>query len=322
VRAHAGLVRCGACRGIFDAREHLIEGVLASSDDDEQDAQQSPRTILAGIPPVRNAPLGHEARASPVAADPYLAPREVAREAAKDVGRAAGNDAPAGSHISGSAHSERISADVAHWANAVRNVDVNAEANRAQESISTSSSTPHLPASDDAVHFRWRNPDRTLTPWQRVIYGFFAIVALAALIVQTGYWFRDEIASRVPAAIPALAALCQPIGCRVGPPKRATDLGFVGADLASDPAHKGLLVFTATLRNTGNRATAFPSLVLTLEGVGGEPLARKVFAPEQYAPANASLARGLDGGAEMEIKLYLDASPASPVGFKVDHAYL
>ena len=124
------------------------------------------------------------------------------------------------------------------------------------------------------------------------------------------------------ALAPTLALACEHIGCRLEPPRRTDALGFVGADLAADPAHKGLLVFTATLRNSGQQAVAFPHLILTLDGLSGEMVARKVFTPAEFAPATANLGRGLDGGAEIEIKLYLDASQSNVVGFKIDHAYL
>ena len=139
---------------------------------------------------------------------------------------------------------------------------------------------------------------------------------------QGAYFFRDELVSRLPQAAPFVAVACEQIGCRVEPPKRAESLGFVGAELAADPAHKGLLIFTTTLRNTGARTVAFPHLVLSLDGLGGDLVVRRVFSPTEFAPATANLARGLDGGAEVEIKLYLDASQVNVVGFKVDHAYL
>jgi Protein of unknown function (DUF3426) len=112
------------------------------------------------------------------------------------------------------------------------------------------------------------------------------------------------------------------LDCRLAPPKRGESLGFVGTDLAADPAHKGLLIFTATLRNSGATAVAYPHLVLSLDGLGGEMVVRRVFAPAEFAPATANLARGLDAGGEIEVKLYLDASQSNVVGFKVDHAYL
>jgi predicted Zn finger-like uncharacterized protein len=259
-RAHGGLVRCGACRGIFDARLNLVEGKL-SADEDDADTFGAPRTIM-GEAPVVPAPSDEEVRA---AAREAVAKPQTSREP---------------SDARTTAHGE----------------------------------------SEDAA-YDWRAPSRPLTRGQKLGYGFLSAVALIALVAQSAYWFRDEVASRFPALTPALASACVHLGCRVLPPKRAEQLGFVGAELAADPAHKGLLIFTATLRNSGSRAVAFPSLVLTLDGTNAEPLARRIFTPEQYAPANANLARGLEGGTDLEVKLYLDVSPTTPVGFKADHAY-
>jgi predicted Zn finger-like uncharacterized protein len=271
-RAHNGLVRCGACRGVFNVREHIVEGSL---DEEFEDADTfgSPQTILAGVPPAARTPSDDEIRA--------------AARAALDVKPAPTRDPRAAASTAAVTQNEGISA--------------------------------HGGAQD--TDYDWRPPTNPLSRGQKIAYGMLSLLALAVLIAQALYWFRDEIASRMPSLAPTLAAACAHLNCRVLPPKRAENIGFVGADLALDPAHKGLLIFNATLRNTGSRAVAFPSLVLTLEGVGGEAIARRVFAPEQYAPANANLARGLEGGADMEIKLYLDASPATPVGFKADHAY-
>jgi Protein of unknown function (DUF3426) len=256
VRAHGGLVRCGACRGVFDARAHLVEGTLDVEQEDA-DTFGAPQTIIAGIPPVSHAPTVDEVRRA------------------------------------------------------------------AREAIEQAAPSKQAPTADEnrLADYDWRAPSEPLTHGQKIGFGALVLTSLLVLIAQSLYWFRDEIASRAPSLAPHLAAACTQLGCRVSPPKRAELLGFVGADLAADPAHKGLHVFTATLRNTSARSVAYPSLVLTLDGVGGQTIARRVFAPEQYAPANANLARGLEGGGELEIKLYLDVSPAVPVGFKADHAY-
>lgn len=274
-RAHSGLVRCGACRGVFDAREHLIEGSL-----DEQaldsDTFGGPQTIVAGIPPT-----AHD-RSSDEISDEAI--RAAAREAvAKPVARSGAERAPSASAISAQQHDEQTQRDP-------RDYD-------------------------------WRAPPPPLTRGQKFAFGSLALIAAIALVAQSAYWFRDELASRFPAIAPQLADACAALGCRVSPPRRPDALGFVGSELAADPAHKGLHVFSATLRNTSAQAIALPSLVLTLEGVGGEPIARSVFSPVQYAPANANLARGLEGGSDLEVKLYLDVSPSTPVGFKADHAY-
>ncbi len=264
------MVRCGACRGIFDARLNLIEGSLGD-DEDDADTFGSPQTIMAGMP------------ATPQPSEEEI--REAARAAISP--KRASVDKPA-----------------------------------APKSTARDGGSSAAPiAAEGNADYDWRRPSRPLSAWQKLAFGVASLLLATLLLAQSAYWFRDEIANRAPNVAPWLATACDQLGCRLSPPRRTQALGFVGADLAADPAHKGLHVFTATLRNLSARAVAFPSLILTLDGVGGEPIARRVFSPEQYAPANANLARGLDGGVELEIKLYLDVSPATPVGFKADHAY-
>ena len=286
VKLHAGLVRCGACRGIFDAVEHLIEGTLPPMPPMHEAVEgASPQTIIQGMPAMT---AEHD--------DPTV--NGASANERKDT-----NNGAAGA----------ISASDEASANAdpvVRNLDVATEG-------ATADKTTH-----DLNAYRWRAPTQVESRGARWSYAAASLLAVLLMIGQGAYFFRDELVSRVPQAASLVAMACEQIGCRVAPPKRAESLGFVGADLAADPAHKGLLIFTTTLRNTGVRTVAFPHLVLSLDGLGGELVVRRVFSPTEFAPATANLTHGLDGGAEVEIKLYLDASQVNVVGFKVDHAYL
>ena len=286
VKLHAGLVRCGACRGIFDAVEHLIEGILPPMPPMHEAVEgAAPQTIVQGMP----AMTAERDDAS------------VNDASANDVNVI--NDAAAGA----------TSANNGASANAdplLRNFDADTRS-------ATTERTTH-----DLNDYRWRAPTQVESRGARWVYAVASLVAALLLVGQGAYFFRDELVSRVPQAAPLVAMACEQVGCRVEPPKRAESLGFVGADLAADPAHKGLLIFTTTLRNTGARTVAFPHLVLSLDGLGGELVVRRVFSPTEFAPATANLAHGLDGGAEVEIKLYLDGSQVNVVGFKVDHAYL
>lgn len=289
VRLHAGLVRCGACRGIFDAVEHLIEGTLPSVDPiDNHGEVTPPQTIIQGMPAMTQE------------AGPDAEP-----ESAKSMWRA--NDG-AESKITQGARGP-LTSDGSETV-AVRNVDSD-EAQQVDASQSVAIS-----------NYRWRPPPQASSLAMRWVYAVLCIVGVAGLVAQSAYFFRDEIASRVPQLAPSLVTMCSYLDCRLQPPKRGESLGFVGTDLAADPAHKGLLIFTATLRNSGPVAVAYPHLVLSLDGLGGEVVVRRVFTPAEFAPATASLVRGLEAGAEIEVKLYLDASQTNVVGFKVDHAYL
>lgn len=315
VKPHAGLVRCGACRGIFDAVEHLIEGTLPPVTTHDDETGDPPRTIIQGMPAVEQPapPAPAVAAENPAKAAPAAT---VAGNASAHDGAGAAPTTTTGP-MSG-ADTEARADDLQ-----VRNLDATDAAAIPDTAFDESpTAAPPVTTTAEAGHYRWRPAPQKATPGSRIAYGLLSLLALLGLAAQGAYFFRDELASRVPALAPALALGCEQIGCRLEPPRGTDALGFVGADLAADPAHKGLLVFTATLRNSGNQAVAYPHLVLSLDGLGGELVARKVFTPAEFAPATANLARGLDGGAEIEIKLYLDASQSNVVGFKVDHAYL
>ena len=284
VKLHAGLVRCGACRGIFDAVEHLIEGSLPPVPPmPEALSGESPRTIVQGMPAM-----------SPMSSD----------------GDDDNHHHDARSGVDSRQVTTSAIAATTVQDPSVRNLDTD-----------TRGEVPGRVAGE-LNDYRWRAPSRHESRSVRWGYALASLLAALLLVGQAAYFFRDELVSRVPSAAPLMAMACEQIGCRVEPPRRAESLGFVGADLAADPAHRGLLIFTTTLRNTGLRTVAFPHLVLSLDGLGGELVVRRVFSPTEFAPATANLAHGLDGGAEVEIKLYLDASQVNVVGFKVDHAYL
>lgn len=293
VKLHAGLVRCGACRGIFDAVEHLIEGTLPTVDPiDEHGVVTPPQTIIQGMPAMtHSADAPQQRKASGV-------------EHATSKWQA---HTGAPSQLTQGRISPLTKGGVEP---AVRNVDV--ETRQLDDTA--------VPGALDS--YRWRPQSQPNSPGMRRVYALLSLLSVVGLVAQATYFFRDDIASRFPQVAPSLAAACTYLDCRLQPPKRGESLGFVGTDLAADPAHKGLLVFTATLRNSGATAVAYPHLVLSLDGLGGEMVVRRVFTPAEFAPATASLVRGLEAGAEIEVKLYLDASQTNVVGFKVDHAYL
>ena len=294
VQLHGGLVRCGACRGIFDAVKNLIEGTLPSLDLMDGYGEDTPlQTIPLKMPAVQqpvkslsSAPPPQESPSSRLFTEQVRSSEEL--KITQD-------------HVVVSTD-ERV---------AVRNLDVRNQL----------ADDPTVVAGG-LSNYRWRSPPQASTLTMRWIFALLCLLSVIGLAAQGVYFYRDEIASRVPQIAPSLVKACVYLNCRLTPPKRGESLGFVGTDVAADPAHKGLLIFTATLRNSGPAAVAYPHLILSLDGLGGELVVRRVFAPVEFAPATASLIRGLDSGAEIEIKLYLDASQTNVVGFKVDHAYL
>jgi len=153
--------------------------------------------------------------------------------------------------------------------------------------------------------------------WQRFLWGAAIPLLAIALVLQAVFHFRDAVASRWPAANPALTRMCDVVGCVLRPMREITDLSIDSSDLQADPAHKGLLVLTATLRNRARYALAYPHLELTLTDAQDQVVVRRALTPREYAGGTADLAGGIGANAEVAIKLFIDASASTQAGYRV-----
>ena len=94
----------------------------------------------------------------------------------------------------------------------------------------------------------------------------------------------------------------------VAPLRDASALSIEASDLQADPAHKGLLKLTATVRNRAAYAIAYPYLELTLTDPSDAIVARRAFPPAAYAPTRVG---GIAGNGELVVTMFFDASATS-----------
>ena len=140
---------------------------------------------------------------------------------------------------------------------------------------------------------------------------------LLLLMGQAAFHFRETLAARWPAVKPALVRMCTAFGCSVGAPQEIVDLAIQSSDLQADPAHQGLLILTATVRNRGQVPLAYPYLELALTDAQDQVVVRRALAPAEYAGGTADLARGIPANAEVAIKLFIDASATAQAGYRL-----
>ncbi|MEP7208014.1 MAG: DUF3426 domain-containing protein [Casimicrobiaceae bacterium] len=148
-------------------------------------------------------------------------------------------------------------------------------------------------------------------------YGLGVPLLLLLLAGQALYHFRDVIAARWPAAEPALVRLCALAGCELAPMRDITGLSIESSDLQADPAHRGLLVLTATLRNRAGWALGYPHLELTLTDARDQAVARRALAPTEYAGGTAAVDHGIPANGEVPVKAFIDASATSQAGYRL-----
>jgi predicted Zn finger-like uncharacterized protein len=148
-------------------------------------------------------------------------------------------------------------------------------------------------------------------------YGLLIPVLVIVLGAQALFHFRDAIAAHWPQTKPALIRLCAFADCQLKPLQDISGLSIEASDLQADPAHKGLLILSATIRNRATHALGYPYLELTLSNAQDQIVVRRAFAPGEYLSGAANLDSGIAGNAELTVKLFIDASTTSQAGYQV-----
>ena len=172
-----------------------------------------------------------------------------------------------------------------------------------------------------AARFSWqdRQNRRRLPMW---VYATSVPVLVLLLAGQALFHFRDAIAAHWPRTKPGLITLCAAAGCQLRALQEINGLSIEASDLQADPAHKGLLILSATIRNRVPYALAYPYLELTLSDVQKQTqqdvvVVRRAFAPQEYVSGAADVEGGIPGNSELNVKLFIDASATSQAGYQV-----
>jgi predicted Zn finger-like uncharacterized protein len=170
--------------------------------------------------------------------------------------------------------------------------------------------------SDYAARFSWQEErERRRVPgW---IYGMSVPVLVLLFAGQALFHFRDAIAAHWPKTKPVLIKLCAAAGCRVHALQDVAGLSIEASDLQADPAHKGLLILSATIRNRAPYPLAYPYIELTLSDTQDQAVVRRAFAPGEYISGAVDPETGIAGNTELQVKLFIDASATTQAGYQV-----
>jgi predicted Zn finger-like uncharacterized protein len=153
---------------------------------------------------------------------------------------------------------------------------------------------------------------RRVWPW-----AIAALLLLLIFLAQAAYFFRVDLAARVPGLKPALLGYCRILKCTVPLPQDTDLISIESSELEADPANKSQIFLNALLRNRAPYAQAFPNLELTLNDTQDKPLARRTFAPANYLPQSENESTGLLPNHEINIKLRLNTDDLKPSGYRL-----
>lgn len=146
--------------------------------------------------------------------------------------------------------------------------------------------------------------------------GLIAALTLI-LLAQTAYFFRVEIAARLPGLKPTLITYCELLQCSVPLPQEADQMSIESSDLEAHPVRAGVVTLNVILRNRASYAQAYPHLELTLTDTQEQTLARRTFSAAEYLKFREEEINGLAANREFNIKLYLDINNLKATGYKL-----
>ncbi len=178
---------------------------------------------------------------------------------------------------------------------------------------------PPAPASSVADYenrFAWEEK-KPPSKWLKALAVVAIPVLAIALVLQAVLHYRDAIAAHMPATKPALARLCAVAACSIRPLRDVNALSIDATDLQADPAHKGLLILTATIRNRAGYPIGYPHLELTLTDTADQVVVRRALAPADYVSGTANTAAGIAANGEVSVKLFIDASATTQAGYRL-----
>jgi Protein of unknown function (DUF3426) len=153
----------------------------------------------------------------------------------------------------------------------------------------------------------WRKPG------VRILLTAACVVAAAGLALQWAIHQRDLLAAQRPDWAPMLAALCEPVGCKIEPLRDIAAIVVDSSDLEAT-ASASQFRFGAVLRNQSAVTVATPSLDLSLTDDGGKVVLRKTLMPSDFG---ASVPITLAAGSEVQLRTLLDVATLRVVGYSV-----
>jgi predicted Zn finger-like uncharacterized protein len=150
-------------------------------------------------------------------------------------------------------------------------------------------------------------------PAVRFALAFSALILGLLLLGQIAWVGRDAWASAYPVTRPWLVAMCQALGCTLEPPRRLRDLAIDGSVLLRRAPDR--YSFHIVIRNQSDVELATPALELTLTDADGQVLVRRVWLPQEWPQATATLAGHAEWPLQFEL-VFEHPQPTRMAGYR------
>jgi len=336
LKSRSGMVRCGACRHVFNAigcldylrpnhRQAEVPLPQTGSAKVEPRADRRPAPPAAALP----AKPAHRPTASSAAKTAPTRPRPGARtlsppptfdrsQSGSDVDSPSADPGLGALTVMGPiSESARESLPDSEFDRLFAPPE-RTPARRRQDDNAAEKPERHDASSTEIEPTFLRTGKRWSSRTERIAVVVGCAVLAPVLIVQLALLFRASLIVHLPQLQPVLAAVCVPLSCTAHWPMRPELLAVVSSELQAVPGTEAMELDT-TIRNRADFPVALPAIELTLTDSLNHPVARKVFAPADYLAARTEPVEGasqsLAAGADLSVRLLFELHGISVAGF-------
>ncbi|HWI82666.1 DUF3426 domain-containing protein [Ramlibacter sp.] len=313
LRVSEGWVRCGHCAEVFDAAAHLQPGSAAAdtpsiSPPGADAAHEAPTLLAADAPPLSEPAADDSLPTGEASADGPSEPLSIQSEIDESV------LPPEPDSAQFAEEARALQEDPRDQPFALRREDLSGPGELMPREAVASSHPPE----DELQDLTFVRQARRQALWGRPAVRaslLFVLLALAALLVgQVAMHERDRLAAAEPALRPWLARLCEPLGCRIGPPR---DIDAIAIDSSSfNKLRPDAYRLQVTLKNRARTEVAMPALELTLTDSDEQPVLRRVLMPADLA-ARAAIAPASDWSGTVALGVADNAVAGRVAGYRV-----
>ena len=304
LRISEGWVRCGHCAEVFDASAHL-----------QQDAPGGDDTPLA--PPAGAAEVETGARV------PGRAEADV-HAAADSTLESSAFQSSLNTHLDdGAVDDAPDTAQLEDEARALIETPLDQPFElRRQDSGAVESRParfeplPEEPELHDLSFVRKaRRQEFWRRPGVRALLVLLLLVLAGLLAVQLAVHDRDRLAASQPALRSWLVRLCQPLRCRVAPPRQ---IDAISIDSSSFNKLRGdAYRLNFTLKNQGATEVATPALELTLTDAQDRPVLRRVLLPADLGASPGVIGAAAEWSGSLALAVAANGTVSRIAGYRL-----
>lgn len=167
------------------------------------------------------------------------------------------------------------------------------------------------PEEDDEAQEEFPDDFASAQPSASPLWALACLAAVLGLLWQGWHFERDRLA-RDERYRPWMETACRLAGCTLPVRRDLARIEILDRQLVPAEGTVDGLEFHTVLANYADFSQPFPSLKLSLTYFDGDPIAQRIFTPEEYLPAELA-AKAMPVGESFEIKLLL-APPEKTVG--------